>query len=450
MNLLGRDNAFNDKRAKVSIIGDSLTSVRLKRIFLRTDKELFSVIDQGLLSFLSFATNVLIGRSCPKVELGLYALGLSIILISIQLQTSLISTPYMIYSPRLKSYDHSEYAGSALIQQIAFSVVVLSILLLGRTALSSGVGPKGLASVFQVLVLVISFTMLKDFLRQLCFATLKTLAVLMMDLWVTIIQIGSLSLLAFLGILSARSAFIVVGISCGLPSIGWLILNRGVFVFNVKKAFPQFQSHWRFIRWLLASNLLITLGNAVFPWLIAFFCGVAANGIWVACVGVATLSNFLLVGMQNIAGPKILNAYANGGAQETRRLVLKSLFFFMLVTFIFCAFMSVLGERIVVLFYGNKYGGNGLLVTLMAFNLVVSSATFPFSRGLYAMERTDIDFKINSASILMMPMTIYLIHTLGLQGAALGLIASNSLSALLRASAFERTSRIKLTDTVGS
>jgi O-antigen/teichoic acid export membrane protein len=418
----------------------------VRKILLKTNKGILSLVDQGLLSFTSFATSVLLGRSCSKAELGLYALGLSIMVISTEFQTAFISTPYMVYSPRLEGHDHRQYTGSALIHQLILSMLVSFLLVSGLGVVSLGTGPKGLADVLRVLVSVTFFVMLKEFLRQLCYASLKVKTVLILDSFVTLIQIGGLSLLAFYGVLSAYRSFLVVGAACGLTSVGWLILNRNIFVLNLKKAWSAFRQNWMFIRWLVASHLLWTLVNAFFPWFIAALSGVEANGIWVACIGVATLGNLILVGMQNIVGPRIIHAYAHGGALEMRSLVLKSAMLFVLAMSVFCVFIILFGDMAVVLFYGNKYGGNGMLVSAMALNLVVSSATFPFSRGLFAMERADVDFKINMVSIVMMVLTVYLIRTYGLFGAACGLIASNALSVLLRGGAFSRIAESKIAD----
>ena len=58
--------------------------------------------DQGVSSATNFLTGVIIARACSKEELGLYMLGFSLVLFVTDLQTSLISTPYMVYAPRLK------------------------------------------------------------------------------------------------------------------------------------------------------------------------------------------------------------------------------------------------------------------------------------------------------------------------------------------------------------
>jgi hypothetical protein len=61
------------------------------------------------------------------------------------------------------------------------------------------------------------------------------------------------------------------------------------------------------------------------------------------------------------------------------------------------------------------------------------------------MERADVDFKINLVSVFMMVLTVYLIRTFGLLGAACGLIASNVFSVLLRGGAFVVVVQNKIT-----
>ncbi len=68
-------------------------------------------------------------------------LGFSIVLFVMSLQASLISTPYMVYSPRLKGGEHARYTGSTLIHQLGLSALIIIILVIGGVVLSFGIGP---------------------------------------------------------------------------------------------------------------------------------------------------------------------------------------------------------------------------------------------------------------------------------------------------------------------
>ncbi|HUI45129.1 MAG TPA: hypothetical protein VL122_03925 [Nitrospirota bacterium] len=429
---------------KITLTLKSASRDLINKIILAANKGFLGLSDQLLISAAAFATGVLIGRSSSKEELGLYALGLTIMGFVTDFQTAFISTPYMVYSPRLKGHSHRQYTGSTFIHQLTYACLVLMILIMCTVFFPFARGPKGFVEVSRAVILVITLVMLKEFIRQLCFASLRVKTALILDSCVVLLQVGGLSLLALYGALSAHRAFLVVGIACALTSAVWLILNRSIFVFSLKKAWLEFQRNWMFAKWLAASNLLWSSAFSLFPWCIAVFQGVEANGVWAVCMSVAGLGNIILSGMQNLLGPRILHAFAHGGASEMRALVFKATALLVLITSIFFAVIVIFGNMFIVLLYGHKYSGNGLIVSIMALSLVMGSATFPFSRGLFAMERADVDFKINIVVVATLGLNIYLVRTFGLIGAAYGLLATHSLSTFLRGIAFNRIARTKI------
>ena len=74
-------------------------------------------------------------------------LGFSLILLMTDFQTSLITTPYMVYSPRLKGKAHALYTGSTLIHQSTFCLITMLGVASGAVAVSHGLGTPALAPV---------------------------------------------------------------------------------------------------------------------------------------------------------------------------------------------------------------------------------------------------------------------------------------------------------------
>ena len=68
-----------------------------------------TLLDQVFVSLTNFSTGILIGRYCSKGELGLYMLGYSIILFAIAFQQMLLSSPYILIWPRLRSEEAARY-----------------------------------------------------------------------------------------------------------------------------------------------------------------------------------------------------------------------------------------------------------------------------------------------------------------------------------------------------
>jgi len=420
----------------------------MNRLYFLAGRGMLSLTSQGINSANNFVSGIILGRLCPKEEYGLYALGFSLIVMITDFQSALISTPYMVYSPRLNGDDKRKYAGSTLSHQLMFSALVSLMLLAGLGAVYSGMAPQNFTRVLEILAIVIVFIMLKDFIRQMCFISLNVKAALILDSVSASIQIGGLSILAYFRLLSADRAFIVVGIACGVTSIAWLFANKGFFMLRKEMILRDFQHKWALVKWMTASQLLWTSSMGLYPWILATYHGVKANGEWAACVSVIMLGNLVCVAVQNMLGPKIIYVLAREGISEMRGMIFKSAILFVLAMSLVCIFFVVFGNPLVVLFYGHKYEGNGYIVSVLALNLVMSSATFPFSRGLFAMERADLDFMINLVVIITLLFGVWLVRAFGPLGAAYGLFIANALSVLLRGIVFNRVSQSKITDMV--
>jgi O-antigen/teichoic acid export membrane protein len=398
-----------------------------------------SLADQAVASATNFLTGVIIARACSKEELGLYMLGFSLILLITDFQTSLITIPYMVYAPRLKGKAHALYTGSTLIHQLAFCLLTVVALVCGALAVTNGIGTKGLGTVLWALVAVIALIMLREFARRVCFARLKLKTAFLFDTCIAIGQIGGLFLLARFGLLSASRAYWVIGSACGIAVLWWLWSDRGSYHPRMSESLADLKKNWVFGKWVLASGLVWAISMNLYPWLLAAFHGVASTGVWAACLGVVSVGNPALIGMQNFVGPKISHVYAAEGPRALRRLVLKITAVVALPMSLLCIVMIFWGDRLIVLLYGRQYAGNSLVVAILALNLLVTASAFSFSRALFAIERADVDFLVNFAALfIMVTLGLWLVRAFGPFGAALGLLGGGLVTSAIRAGAFLR------------
>jgi O-antigen/teichoic acid export membrane protein len=400
---------------------------------------IISLADQAVASATNFLTGVIIGRAGSKEELGLYMLGLSLILFMTDLQTSLITTPYMVYAPRLKGKAHALYTGSTLIHQLAFCLIVLLGVLCGVFAVAHGIGSKALGPVLRALVLVIALIMLREHARRVSFARLKLKTAFIFDTCIAVGQISGLVVLAHFGVLTASRAFWVIGSVCGIAVLGWLWSDRGFYDPQISESLADLKKNWIFGKWVFASGLIWAVSMNLYPWLLATFHGVGSAGVWAACLGVVSVGGPVMVGIQNLAGPKIAHVYAAEGHRALRRLVFKITAIVATPISLLCLVTFIWGGRLVVLMYGRQYAGNRLIVSVLALNLLVSAVAFPFSRGLFAVDRADLDFLVNfTALFIMLTLGLWLVRVFGPLGAAWGLLGANFTTSVVRAAAFLR------------
>ena len=398
-----------------------------------------SLADQGVASITNFTTGLILARGCSKEEFGLYMLGFTIILLVTDLQASLIATPYMVYAPRLRGPALALYAGSTLIHQLFFSLIAMVLLTVGALATHFGVGPHGLEPVLWALSGVLSLIMFREFVRRMCFARMKIRAVFLFDLCIGVTQVCGLLLLSRLHLLTPSRAYWLIGTACGIAVLGWFWGDRKFYHPRFDASLNDIKRNWIFGKWVFASGLLWTASTNLYPWLLAFFHGTAAAGIFAACLGVVSASNPALLGINNFLGPKIALKYAAGGPESLRKFVLKVTAALALPVSILALALIVWGDRLIAALYGHRYSGNGLVVDILAVNLLVSALSFSFSRALFAIERADLDFSLNVAAILIMAtLGLWLVRSYGPLGAAWGLLVANIVASVARAAAFLR------------
>jgi O-antigen/teichoic acid export membrane protein len=282
-----------------------------------------------------------------------------------------------------------------------------------------------------------SLIMLREFVRRICFASLKLRTAFVFDAFIGVGQIGGLLVLAHFKLLSAARAYWVIGATCGLAVLCWLWFNRHHYYLRIDESVLDLKRNLIFGKWVFASGLLWTASTNLYPWLLAFFHGAAAAGMFAACVGVVSASNPALLGMQNFLGPKIAHVYATRGQIGLRKFVLKVSGSMAIPVALLTLILIAWGDRIIGLLYGSRYTGNGRVVAILACNLLLSAVVFSFSRALFAIERADLDFALNFAAIfIMLTLGLWLVKTHGPLGAALGLIIAGGVTSVLRVGAF--------------
>ncbi|MDH3346932.1 MAG: hypothetical protein OEM02_02350 [Desulfobulbaceae bacterium] len=406
-------------------------------------KGIISLSDQVVASATNFLTGAIIGRVCVKEEFGYYMLGFSLVLFLIDLQTSLISAPYMVYSQRYSGREYAVYSGSTFIHQLV--LICCSVVILGvATAVYSGfTDDLGLPPVLWTLVLVVSFILLRDYIRKVCFASLMMRSAFVVDCCVSLFQITLLLLLADTNLLSATRAYLAIGAACATASLGWLYFNRKLFHFSLERIKEDFLRNWSFGKWVFASGLLWALSLNLYPWLLVYFHGPGSAAVWGACFGIAAIGNPLLLGVQNFLGPKIIRAHTTGGKELLGRFVISSSILFSLIIMPFCLVLLLFGDQLAVFVYGAKYSGNGLVISVLALNLLVSAATFTLSRAFYAVERADLFFTANFVPvIILLCFGIFLVKVLGPLGVACGILLSSVAISVVLAILYYKVLRI--------
>jgi O-antigen/teichoic acid export membrane protein len=389
-----------------------------------------ALADQGTASAANFLTGVIVGRLCGSSEYGLYAAAYSLVVLVLQVQTSLVTAPYTVFTHRLRGETARRYTGTALVYAAALAAAAMLGLAIGAGVLSCGLGPAGLAPVVWVVAAAVGFHLLREFGRQIAFAHLHPGRALAMDIAVAALQLGAIACLVAAEILTAFSAHIALGIACGV-SVVWLVAARGKFRVCLRETPQTIGPHWRFGRWIFAALVAQAGYVIVLQWALGWAADDwAAAGLFSACMMVVVVTNPLVLGASNILSPQSARAMAHGGEAAVGRVVVRGTLWVGAAMAAFCGVMFVWGDSIVVLFYGPKYAGHGDAIRMMSLAVVLSGLGLAATHGLAAMQRSDLIFRARFFGLLtVVAASLMLVKPLGVLGAAYAYLAGSAVDA---------------------
>jgi O-antigen/teichoic acid export membrane protein len=409
-------------RATAAVIGDPLVR-----------KGALSVFDQAIVSGTSFATTLIIARTCTKGELGIYYLALSLVLVIRGVQEKLVSSPYMIYSHRYQGDSLAQYSGSTLVHQVVLTAIAWMGLLAAGAVGAFGDGALGLGPVLLVLLAALPLVLMRDFLRYFAFARMWLVGATALDAAVAGVQIAGLLLLAYWGWLSAGTVYWAMGLACALACAGWYMAKRPPLVIRPRRVWADWLRNWAFGRWAMATQLIGSLTIHMMPWLLALVHNTAATGLLAACNSLVGPSHMLVAGLSNSLCPQAAHAFARGGLGALKTVLAKTAALFVATVGGFCLLVFVAGEPIAVLILGPEYQGIGLILSVMAVNVLVFALGIVAGMGLWALDRPAANLYADFTMALgTLTAAALLIAPLGVLGAVLAALVGTSASAGVR------------------
>ena len=221
-----------------------------------------ALADQAVVSGASFLTTVLISYWTTPSLLGIYTIGISVLVSMLAIQGSLISLPYTIQRHQPLSTPN-EHAGSSLAHCGLLSTLGVVVLAVTALILSArGSGPELMATAWM-LAAVAPFALLREFGRRFAFAHLNMGRALMLDMAVAAIQLLALCWLGWTGRMSAANAYAAIGGACALTGIVWLYLARTNFVIRAHQVRATMKQSWCLGKWLRPPDNRV--GASMYP-----------------------------------------------------------------------------------------------------------------------------------------------------------------------------------------
>jgi O-antigen/teichoic acid export membrane protein len=409
-----------------------------KYVFRLVSREhFFALIDQAIVSATGFLTTFLIARWAGSTQLGIYALGLSLLLTVLGFQDSLILQPYQIqrYYPGGTS---AERAGASLTLSILFSAGSLLILIVAALGLLAWRASSETIVMAWAIAGIVPFALTRDFARRFGFAHLKTARVLLLDLAAAIIQLSILGWLGASGRMSATSAYAALCGACAFPTIIWLYYARAEFAVRPQHVRIALKQTWALGKWLLVGRTTSQMQGYVTYWLAAAIGGAAVTGAYAACMSIVGFANPLMIGLTNVMKPKLVLAWKHGGGPGLWRETIRNTALIAALMMAFSLAVLLAAEQVMgFLYHGKEFDGHGQTLVVLALAMSAGTLGTAASIALATMKRPRAIIAITTiGAALTVPLVWVLMTKWGLLGAAYGMLAGNVTGAVGRWMAF--------------
>jgi O-antigen/teichoic acid export membrane protein len=414
-------SSTQQRRPPVSTIGEGLGRTWENAVRLISREHVLSLADQGVVSGTGFLTTLLIARWSGSTQLGIYALGLSLLVSAVGFQDSLILQPYQIQR-HYPGGTHAERAGASLTLSILFSagsILVLTVAALGF--MRWDVGPE-IVEITWAVAAIAPFALTRDFVRRFAFAQLDMSRVLLLDSAVAIIQLSALGWLGASGRLSALNACAALGGAVAFPTAVWLYHARTEFTIRVQHVRIVLKETWGLGRWLLAGRATVQLQGYVTYWIAMAMAGAAVTGVYAACMSIVGFANPLMIGLTNVLMPKSVLAWKSSGGPGLWHEAIRSAVLVAALLGSFSLVVLLAGDHVMrFLYHGKEFEGHGHLLTVLAVAMSLGTLGMPASIALATMERPRAIVMIGVVqAVLSVTLVSVFLSEWGLLGAAYG------------------------------
>jgi O-antigen/teichoic acid export membrane protein len=385
-----------------------------------------ALIDQAVVSGASFTSTVIVGRWTSSSELGTYSIGMSILLSLVATQESLIAWPYTIQRHQPQG-SPTEHTGAFLLQNDFLSALTTIALVLAACGLIAKGTGQHLIALLWALAVATPFGLLREFARRTGFANLQMKQPLILDGAAAIVQIFGLGLLARTGQLSAVTACAAIGAARAVTGSAWLYLTRKNFVLRWHRVRATMHSSWRLAKWLFANEMTLSVQSYVGYWILAWTNGMAAAGVYTACMSISQLSNPFILGSSNFLVPRAALAWAEGGREGLRRHAVHAMMPLAAGMIVFCVVVFSAGDVLMQMLYpAEEYAGQGDTINVLAVAMLAVALGLPATSALTSMERPYMVFWAGLGGVgLTGALVWWLASEWRLIGAAYGFVAGS-------------------------
>ena len=364
-----------------------------KRIRLRgasflswAGKGFWAMLDQGLFSGANFFINILLARWLAPEEYGAFAVALSVFYFLAGFHTAVLTEPMMVFGAGKYREHFRKYLGLLLYGHLGLSI--LFTLLLGSAGLVLYLwGSRAIAQALVGLALALPFLLLLWLTRRSCYVPTRPRWAAYGSGVNLVVVLAGVFLLWRLGLLSALSSLVILGVAAGLSSMALALRLRPQLRALSGNPTPikVLSDHWTYGSWNALGQLAYLASGQILMLLIPIFLGLAANAAVAAVWNLYRPISLILQSMGLVLLPVFSRWVSEGmSAHELRARTIRFAVLFGGVVALYGLAVTAVARPLLHVLYAGKYDEHWLLVGLFGLSTAASVVTGMFVLALKA------------------------------------------------------------------
>lgn len=386
----------------------------------------YSFADQALAVGATFLANVMLARTQPKEEYGMFALSYSLFTFLAGLHNSALLEPCTVYGSGRYRKRFSEYL-RLMLRLNAFVGVLLSMVVLLVCLVLYWAAPHYVSRELLGLGLTVGVLLSGSFLRRVFYLQRQPGFAAQASLICFVTVACALWLVAKTHLLNGFAVFLIL-------ALGWiaagLALGRKLALGSPGPSFldlepTYWREHWKYSKWVLSTALVFQLTTQGYYWILAGFVSVKdVAGLRAMQILVAPIDQ-VFIAISFLVLPALAARYASNRMGSFLAFSKRYAMAVVTATTLFAFAVRIVGKPVMHWLYGGKFDDLAPLLYVLAFLPLVMGIGNTMNDALKATEHPKMVFYAyvcSGAATLLGG--IPLVIRLGLPGAVYGMFLS--------------------------
>lgn len=288
------------------------TSFLNRAISINTRNGFWALADQGAVSLGTFLTSIVLARSLPPTEYGIFALICGVIYFLNSLHSAVVIVPLIARGACAEESEIRRMATGALVLTAPL-ILPQAIVICGATW---AVGHPGLT---PWVIAALLFWQFQEIIRRTFMARLRHREAAWGDIVRYLGQAVVVYIYAAGRDVSVEKAFAVMAVASGAAGL-LQVIQHGLKLVSLSEIRRLVCMFWELGQWVLMTNFIGALIIQAYPWMLTYFYNTATSAKLQAVTNILGVSNPVFLGIGSLIYPAVARTNGELGGREATKV----------------------------------------------------------------------------------------------------------------------------------